>query len=114
MPGISENITVRSVVGRFLEHTRVLYFHNGGKPEVFCCSADWMERNFFRRVETCFPVELSELRQRLIEDLEYYLKDNSQAWILQGDGTYQKLEPGETAPFSAQAALLEKYSRNAG
>ncbi|MGO9016583.1 MAG: polyphosphate kinase 1 [Dissulfurispiraceae bacterium] len=114
MPGISENITVRSVVGRFLEHTRVLYFHNGGKPELFCCSADWMVRNFFRRVETCFPVERSELRQRLIEDLEYYLKDNSQTWILQSDGTYRKLEPGTAEPFSVQTALLEKYSGTIG
>ncbi len=114
IPGVSENITVRSVVGRFLEHTRVLYFYNAGKPEVFCCSADWMVRNFFRRVETCFPVELSELRQRLIEDLEYYLKDNSQAWILQSDGTYRKLEPDGVEPFSAQTALLDRYSRKAG
>ncbi|HYA86738.1 MAG TPA: polyphosphate kinase 1 [Nitrospirota bacterium] len=114
IPGISENITVRSVVGRFLEHTRVLYFHNDGKPEVFCCSADWMERNFFRRVETCFPVERTELRQRLIEDLEYYLKDNSQAWLLQSDGTHRKLEPGTEKSFSAQSALLERYSRTAG
>ncbi len=105
---------MRSVVGRFLEHTRVLYFYNAGKPEVFCCSADWMVRNFFRRVETCFPVELSELRQRLIEDLEYYLKDNSQAWILQSDGTYRKLEPDGVEPFSAQTALLDRYSRKAG
>ncbi|MGO9612353.1 MAG: polyphosphate kinase 1 [Dissulfurispiraceae bacterium] len=114
IPEISENITVRSVVGRFLEHTRVLYFYNSGKPEVFCCSADWMVRNFFRRVETCFPVEQPQLRQRLIEDLEYYLKDNSQAWILQSDGTYRKLAPGAEEPFSAQNALLERYSRSAG
>ncbi len=114
LPGISDNIEVRSIVGRFLEHTRVICFHNGGKPEVFCSSSDWMVRNFFRRVETCFPVERPELRQRLIEDLEYYLKDNCQAWRLQSDGTYKKIEPGADGPFSAQAALLEKYSRIAG
>ncbi|MBF0506969.1 MAG: polyphosphate kinase 1 [Nitrospirae bacterium] len=114
LPGISDNIEVRSIVGRFLEHTRVIYFQNAGKPEVFCSSSDWMVRNFFRRVETCFPVERPELRQRLIDDLEYYLKDNSQAWILQSDGTYRKAGPGEAKPFAAQTALLEKYSRVAG
>lgn len=112
--GVSENITVRSIVGRFLEHTRVLYFHNNGKYEVYCGSADWMIRNFFRRVEICFPVEKPELRRRIIEDLEYYLKDNTQAWILHSDGTYQKLEPGQEKPFSAQTTLLEKYSRKPG
>jgi polyphosphate kinase len=111
IPGISDNIEVRSVVGRFLEHTRVVYFHNNGSPEVFCSSADWMVRNFFRRVETCFPIEQPELRQRIIEDLDYYLRDNCQAWTLKSDGTYQKLEPGASEPFSAQVALLEKYSR---
>lgn len=114
LPGISDNIEVRSIIGRFLEHTRVIYFHNGGKPEVYCSSSDWMVRNFFRRVETCFPIERPELKQRLIDDLEYYLKDNCQAWSLQSDGTYKKVEPGEATPFSAQAALLEKYSRIAG
>ncbi|MBF0557790.1 MAG: polyphosphate kinase 1 [Nitrospirae bacterium] len=114
LPGISDNIEVRSVVGRFLEHTRVLYFHNGGKPEVYCSSADWMVRNFFRRVETCFPIERPELRRKIIEDLECYLKDNSQAWVLQSDGTYRKLGPGAAEPFSAQTALLEKYSRPTG
>lgn len=114
IPGVSDNIEVRSVVGRFLEHTRVLYFDNGGKPEVYCSSADWMVRNFFRRVETCFPIERPELRRKVIEDLEYYLKDNSQAWILHSDGTYSKLSPGASEPFAAQAALLEKYSRPTG
>ena len=83
MPGISENITVRSIVGRFLEHSRVYYFHNEGQPEVFCSSADWMERNFFRRIEACFPILEPALKQRIIDDLELYLIDNTQAWQLQ-------------------------------
>ena len=67
--GISENITVRSIIGRFLEHSRVYYFHNDGNPEIYCASADWMERNFFRRIEVCFPIERKQHRDRIIEDL---------------------------------------------
>jgi polyphosphate kinase len=108
MPGISENIRVRSIIGRFLEHTRVFYFANNGEPELFCGSADWMERNFFRRVETCFPVEQNDLKSRVIEELGFYLRDNCQAWELDKDGRYHLRQPddGET-PFSAQQALLE-------
>ena len=80
--GISENITVRSIVGRFLEHSRVYYFHNDGNPEIYCASADWMERNFFRRIEVCFPIERKQHRDRIVEDLETYLADNAQAWVL--------------------------------
>src|SRR5690606_20974312 len=86
--GISENITVRSIVGRFLEHSRVFYFHRDGDPEVFCSSADWMDRNFFRRIEVCFPIEQREHRARIIEDLETYLADNTHAWQLRCDGSY--------------------------
>jgi polyphosphate kinase len=106
--GISDNINVRSIIGRFLEHTRVYYFENGGNPEVYCASADWVERNFFRRVEVAFPIETKKLRERVIRDLKYYLKDNTQAWVLQPDATYQRLEPGDKAPFSAQQTLLEE------
>ena len=67
--GISENITVRSIIGRFLEHSRVYYFHNDGNPEIYCASADWMERNFFRRIEVCFPIERKQHRDRIVEDL---------------------------------------------
>lgn len=87
--GISDNIQVRSIIGRFLEHTRVFYFHNNGEPEVWCSSADWMERNFFKRVEIAFPIETKEHRLRIINELEYYLRDNCQSWILREDGTYQ-------------------------
>ena len=109
--GVSGNIRVRSVVGRFLEHTRVYYFANGGEPEVFGSSADWMERNFFRRVETAFPVEDQEQRDRMIRELDLYLRDNTQAWVLNIDGSYTRLqpEPGEEA-VSAQHLLLEELA----
>ena len=108
VPGVSENIHVRSVMGRFLEHPRVFYFENDGNPEVYCSSADWMPRNFFRRVETAFPVEEPSLRQRVVEEsLETYLCDNTQAWVLQADGSYKRVKPGAAKPRSAQATLLE-------
>jgi len=106
VPGVSDRIRVRSIIGRFLEHTRVYYFENGGDPEVFCGSADWMERNFFRRVEMVFPILSKKLKERVIRELGYYLADNSQAWELRPDGTYARLTPGAEPPFSAQQALL--------
>jgi len=110
VPGVSENITVRSLVGRFLEHSRVYWFGNGGKPEIFCSSADWMERNLMRRVETCFPILDEKLATRVYEEeLANYLADNVQAWRLEPDGRYTRIAPGEgDMPYSAQAALLAK------
>lgn len=108
--GLSENIRVRSIVGRFLEHSRVYYFHNDGESELYCASADWMERNFFRRIEVCFPIEDKTLRVRILEDLEIYLADNVQSWELQSDGTYVRLTPGENVSVNAQLALLQKYA----
>lgn len=112
VPGVSENITVRSVVGRFLEHSRVYWFGNDGDPEIFCSSADWMERNLLRRVETCFPILDPKLAKRVFdEELANYLADNTQAWQLDASGTYTRILPkGNAAPFSAQRALLEKLS----
>jgi polyphosphate kinase len=107
IPGISENIRVRSIVGRFLEHTRVYYFQNGGEPETFCASADWMERNFFRRIEVCFPIRRDSHRARVLADLELYLADNSDAWELGADGSYERRTPGDGEPVVAQLALLE-------
>lgn len=108
--GVSENIHVRSIIGRFLEHTRVFYFHHSGDELLFCCSADWMERNFFRRVETCFPIEEKRPRDQIIKlSLHAYLADNTQAWILQSDGSYKRARPGHQKPRSAQQALLEHY-----
>ena len=110
VPGVSENIRVRSIVGRFLEHSRAFYFENGGSPELYCASADWMERNFFRRVEVAFPIQRPSHRQRILEDLTRYLDDNSQAWTLHADGRYERLSPGGERPRSAQAELLGNYA----
>ncbi|GGX97417.1 polyphosphate kinase [Litchfieldella qijiaojingensis] len=113
VPGISENIRVRSIVGRFLEHTRVFYFHNDGKPEVWASSADFMERNMFHRVETCFPLLDKKLAARVRKDLETHLVDNCQSWLLQPDGSYIKQQPGDGAPISAQETLLYAYAAKA-
>lgn len=109
--GLSENIHVRSVMGRFLEHPRIFYFHNDGDPQVYCSSADWMPRNFFRRVEVAFPIEDAQLKERVIkEGLEMYLADNTQTWVLQKDGSYRRLTPGQAKPRSAQMQLLQNLS----
>lgn len=111
IPGVSENITVRSIVGRFLEHTRVFYFENGGDPKVFCSSADWMDRNLFQRVETCFPIIDPQLRNRVIEEgLNTYLLDNTQAWLLQPSGEWVRADAGEAPPYIAQQELLKKLT----
>ncbi|WP_163558085.1 polyphosphate kinase 1 [Halomonas sp. NO4] len=113
VPGISESIRVRSVVGRFLEHTRVFHFHNDGKPETWCSSADFMARNMFHRVETAFPLRDKKLAARVRKDLETYLVDNCQSWLLQPDGTYHRPERGDSAPISAQETLLYAYAAKA-
>ena len=105
--GMSEHIRVRSIVGRFLEHSRIFSFANAGHPEVFCGSADWMARNLFERCEVVFPVDDPALSARLREEiLGAYLKDNSKAWLLQPDGHYVRA-PRNGAPFSAQAHLMK-------
>ncbi len=111
VPGVSHNIQVRSIIGRFLEHTRVYYFLNGGDELIYLSSADWMERNLDKRVETCFPVEGKKLITRVKKELESYLTDNTQAWVLQSDGRYLRQQPtGNQNPRNAQAALLEKLT----
>ena len=113
VPGLSDNISVRALVGRFLEHSRVYWFGNGGKPEIYCSSADWLERNLLRRVETCFPILDPALAERVYrEELEACLLDNTQAWLLSADGSYRRIErePGQ-APHSAQTALLNSLCR---
>ncbi len=107
VPGLSENIRVRSILGRFLEHSRVYYFYNDGEPEFFCASADWMERNLLKRNETCFPVRQKSIKKQLRRDLEIYLADNTHAWMLHGDGSYERLSPGGDEPVSAQDRFLE-------
>jgi polyphosphate kinase len=111
--GVSERIRVRSVVGRFLEHSRVYWFHNDGEAELFCSSADWMERNLMRRVESCFPILEPDLAARVYdEEISNYLADNTSAWLLNSDGSYTRLQPeGETMPHSAQAALMARLCR---
>ncbi len=112
VPGVSENIRVRSIVGRFLEHTRVYYF-GGDQPQLWLSSADWMERNFFRRVETCFPVENRRLQERLIRELDFYLTDNTQAWLLNAEGQYERAQPTDgEPPFSVQQALLAEVAES--
>ena len=110
--GLSENIYVRSIVGRFLEHTRVFYFLNGGELLVLCSSADWMPRNLHHRVEACFPIEEKRPKDQVIKfGLSNYLSDNTQAWILQSDGSYKKARPGNQKPRNTQQQLLENYCR---
>lgn len=113
IPGLSENITVTSIIGRFLEHHRIYYFeNNGGEPELFCSSADWMRRNLMSRVETCFPVLDKECFQKVYtEGLAIYLEDNTGAWQLQVDGSYQPLTPNGAEAFNSQTFLIEKYGK---
>jgi polyphosphate kinase len=108
--GLSENIQVRSIVGRFLEHSRVYYFLNDGKEEFYCSSADLMDRNMFRRNESCFEIRQKAMKEQIRADLELFLADNSQAWILKGDGSYERLKPGKAERVSAQAVFLEKLA----
>ncbi len=111
IPEVSRNIRVRSVVGRFLEHTRVFYFLNAGAEDVYLSSADWMHRNFFRRVEVCFPVFDPKLKKRVIaEGLMTYLDDSVLAWEMTEDGTYRVVTPGEGKRVDAQRALLSMHA----
>ena len=111
-PGVedlSENITVRSIVGRFLEHHRIFYFYAGGEEKVYLSSADWMDRNFFRRVEVAFPVNDRRLKRRVIaEGLSAFLGDNQSAWLMQSDGHYKRRRPGKSTR-NAQLGLLAKF-----
>ena len=111
--GVSENIQVRSIVGRFLEHTRIFYFQNDDRPEIFLSSADWMTRNIFNRVELAFPIQDTKLAQTILRDgLEIYLKDNAQAWLMQTDGSYIRASRGpDTTRVSAQETLLRLMKR---
>lgn len=110
--GISENIRVRSIVGRFLEHTRAFYFNNDGNSEVILASADWMSRNMFNRVETGFPLLNKKFRDKVIADLQRYLDDNTQAWELGSDGNYVRLSPGEGDTVRcAQAEFLAELTQ---
>jgi polyphosphate kinase len=111
--GLSENIKVRSIVGRFLEHHRIYYFYAGGEEVLYLSSADWMERNLLRRVEVAFPVKDIKLKQRVIQEgLMILLKDNASAWLMKSDGTYTKSKPRlNQEPIVGQLELLKRFSR---
>ncbi|MBC7780039.1 MAG: polyphosphate kinase 1 [Proteobacteria bacterium] len=112
VPGLSDNIRVRSVLGRFLEHSRVFCFHAGGAEQVYISSADWMDRNFFRRVEICVPVLDPRLKRRIIaEALRPCLRDNLQSWEMNAEGVYRRRSPGRGRPYSAQHALLAELAQ---
>ncbi len=111
IPGLSEHIRVRSVVGRFLEHSRIFYFLNDGEEKVWLSSADWMDRNFFRRIEVAFPILDPVLKRRVIEEgLQPYLEDNTHTWVLHAGGTYRRETPGRRKPRSAQQWLLNQFA----
>jgi polyphosphate kinase len=113
--GLSENICIRNIVGRYLEHARIYYFENGGAPLLYCGSADWMTRNFFRRVEALFPIYDPEIKQRIVEDiLPAELRDNEDARVLQPNGTYVPVPRAEgDTPFSAQRYFMESATARA-
>jgi polyphosphate kinase len=115
IPGISENIRVRSIVDRFLEHSRLFYFQNGGDPLVYIGSADWMDRNLSRRVEVVFPIESPDLKQRLIKEImATSLADNVKSRELLSDGSYRRVvpEPGQI-PVRSQERFLEIAAQSA-
>jgi len=104
--GLSENIRVRSIIGRFLEHTRIFYFRNGGKEDIYLASADWMDRNFFRRIEACFPILDKKLKKRVLDEgLTIYLKDNHQAWEMDCNGFWHRKKPNRSKSVNAQVEL---------
>ena len=111
VPGLSDNIRVRSIIGRQLEHSRVYYFYNDGEENTYISSADWMGRNFFRRIETCTPIEDAALKARVIrEGLTLALQDNRQAWLMRPDGSYVRAEPAEGGEeVSLQDQLWAEY-----
>lgn len=116
VPGLSENIRVRSIVGRLLEHARVYYFENEGNPKVWISSADWMGRNLFRRVEVATPIENTALKQRIINEVfTLALADNQLTWLMQPDGQYQHIIPAADEPaVNMQQVLIEKYQQQPG
>jgi polyphosphate kinase len=106
LPGVSDRVRVVSIVGRFLEHSRLWYFANGDEPEYYLGSADWMPRNLDRRVETVVPVEDTSLHPRLRSLLEVCLTDNRQAWYLLSDGSYLQRTPGDEPERATHKILL--------
>ncbi|MDD2969444.1 MAG: polyphosphate kinase, partial [Lachnospiraceae bacterium] len=108
IPGVSDSITVRSIVGNFLEHSRIFYFENAGKYEIYMGSADWMPRNLERRVEILFPIEKEELKDKILHVLDLQLKDNMKAHLLMPDGTYEKVDRRGKESFDSQLAFCQE------
>jgi len=108
---ISENINVVSIIGQFLEHSRIFWFGNGGSPEVYIGSADWMPRNLDRRVEAVTPVEAPELRKKLERLLDLYLQDNRGAWDMKSDGSFVQRHPGDGEELNSQVQLIDLWSK---
>jgi polyphosphate kinase len=114
LPGLSENIQVSGVIDHYLEHSRIYYFANGGAEEIFISSADWMPRNLERRVELMYPVQEEALRKELLEMLQMYFRDNTQARRLDSRGVWTRLRPEGEDPFRVQKELLSRAARAAG
>jgi polyphosphate kinase len=115
VPGVSENIRVISILDRFLEHSRIYYFHNGGNPEIYSGSADWMPRNFKRRAEILYPIEDTGLKARIIDEiLMTYLSDNVKARFLQPDGSYVRAKPKEGDRLVRSQSELIAIARKGG
>ncbi|MDE7283674.1 MAG: RNA degradosome polyphosphate kinase, partial [Lachnospiraceae bacterium] len=113
LPGISENISVRSIVGNYLEHARIFYFENDGRPEYYCASADWMPRNLERRVEIMFPIEKPALQQKIMHILQSQLSDTAKSHMLLPDGTYEKAEKQDKEAFNSQLAFCKEAKSEA-
>ena len=115
VPGVSENIRVISILDRFLEHSRIYYFHNGGNPEIYSGSADWMPRNFKKRAEILYPIENTELKARIINEiLMTYLNDNVKARLMQPDGSYVRVKPKDGAKLVRSQSALIAIAREGG
>ena len=108
IPGVSEHISVRSIVGNFLEHSRIFYFENAGEPEIYCASADWMPRNLDRRVEIIFPVLDSKLQKKVRHILQVELEDNTKAHLLTAEGTYVKQDKRGKVLVNSQLQFCEE------
>ena len=108
IPGISEHIRVRSIIGQFLEHSRIFYFENGGKEEIYCGSSDWMPRNLERRVEIVFPIEDQELKKKVFHILEGELRDTLKSSMMTNEGTYEKIDRRGKESYSSQEAFVKE------
>jgi polyphosphate kinase len=107
-PGLSDNIQVISILDRYLEHSRAAVFGNGGDPEVYLSSADWMPRNLDRRVELMFPIQQADLKEKVLRLLRAQMSDNQKSRVLKPDGTYERVAAGRSDPFRVQERLYQQ------